>query len=137
MSRDWVHFMISGLFPKVVSIHFWITGIFSSIFLATLTRVAPSSGTTTSITMISTQTRKQMESTRLTGLASFMAAFFCCFTALPKRCFSINFIGTFRIKAIPHPRINGKRKPRSTLAVPITISRCWTPRYKSTAKAMR
>ncbi len=42
---------------------------------AIFTNVAPSSGTTTSITITIIQITKQIESTRLTGLASFCAVF--------------------------------------------------------------
>ena len=85
MSRDCAHFTTSGLFPNTLSIHFWKTGIFSSIFFAMFTNVAPSSGTTTSITITIIQITKQIESTRLTGLASFCAVFFSCFKAFPNR----------------------------------------------------
>ena len=136
MSRDCAHFTTSGLFPNTLSIHFWKTGIFSSIFFPIFTKVAPSSGTTTSMTITIIQITKQIESTRLTGLASFWAVFFSCFNAFPNRWCSMNFIGILRIKAIPKPMMNGKRKPSRTLAVPMTMCRFWTPRYKRIANAM-
>ena len=136
ISRDCVHLTISGLFPDILSIHFWNAGIFSSIFFPTFTNVAASSGTTTSITITTRQITKQMASTRLTGRASFFAAFFSCFRAFPNKWCSINFIGTFRINAIPKPTINGKRNPSNTCAVLIMISRFCTPRYSKTANAI-
>ena len=44
MSRDCAHFTTSGLFPNTLSIHFWKTGIFSSIFFAMFTNVAGKTG---------------------------------------------------------------------------------------------
>jgi len=136
MLRDWVHFTISGLFPDTLSIHFWNAGMFSSIFFAIFTNVEPSSGTTTSITIMIMQITKPMESTRLMGRANFSAAFFFCSRALPNRWCSMNFIGTFRMNAIPKPMMNGNKKLRRTLAVLMTMFRFWTPRYRRTAKAM-
>ncbi|MFR7830860.1 MAG: hypothetical protein ACLU3F_05350 [Blautia wexlerae] len=40
----------------------------------------------------------------------------------------MNFIGILRIKAIPKPMMNGKRKPSRTLTVLMTMCRFWTPR---------
>lgn len=41
MSRDCAHFTTSGLFPNTLSIHFWKTGIFSSIFSLCLRMLPP------------------------------------------------------------------------------------------------
>ena len=77
-----------------------------------------------------------MESTRLIGRANFSAVFFFCPRALPNRWCSMNFIGTFRMNAIPKPMMNGNKKLRRTLAVLMTMFRFWTPRYRRTAKAI-
>ena len=71
----------------------------------------PSSGTTTSITITIIQITKQIESTRLTGLASFCAVFFSCFKAFPNRLMFYEFHWNIEDKS--DSETNDERKEKS------------------------
>ena len=125
------HFTISESPLKVSVIHFWARGISSSTFFPTLTKVVPISGATTSTTISISKITNTMESTRLTGLASFAAvlpALLFFSLAFPKRCRSIKDIGTFNTNAIAPPNTKGRSSPHKSFTYFRTTARFCIPR---------
>ena len=102
--------------PDCFQIHcrsiFWKTGIFFFyLFSLCLRMLPPSSGTTTSITITIIQITKQIESTRLTGLASFCAVFFLLFQGFSEQMMFYEFHWNIEDKS--DSKTNDERKEKA------------------------
>ena len=73
--------------------------------------LTPSSGTTTSITITIIQITKQIESTRLTGLASFWAGFFLLFQGFSEQMMFYEFHWNIEDKS--DSKANDERKEKA------------------------